>query len=121
MWRKNLDLLWEEKKTFWEKEKMLVTSIFSFPQNIFKASSLVVVKSWDCVVKSKPFPNKPWFLHVCSWSFFENTLEKGEIAPNEQLLLFIRPSKTGRIMGSPVAGGRRPVLCPEHISKITRK
>ena len=31
----------------------------------------------------------------------------------------IRPSKTGRIMGSPVAGGRRPVLCPEHISKTT--
>ena len=37
--------------------------------------------------------------------------------------IFIRPSKTGRIMGSPVAGvragGRRPVLCPEHISKTT--
>ena len=33
--------------------------------------------------------------------------------------LIIRPSKTGRIMGSPVAGGRRPVLCPEHISKTT--
>ena len=31
--------------------------------------------------------------------------------------LFIRLSKTGRIMGSPVTGGRRPVLCPEHISK----
>ena len=34
---------------------------------------------------------------------------------------FIRPSKTGRIKGSPVASGcacrRRPVLCPEHISK----
>ena len=37
--------------------------------------------------------------------------------------LFIRPSKMGRIMGSPVAGvragGRCPVLCPEHISKTT--
>ena len=37
--------------------------------------------------------------------------------------IFIRPSKTGRIMGSPVVGrrasGRRPVLCPEHISKTT--
>ena len=31
--------------------------------------------------------------------------------------IFIRPSKTGRIMGSPMAGGRSPVLCPEHISK----
>ena len=50
---------------------------------------------------------------------FENNVGKGEIARNEQFLLFIRPSKTGRIMGSPVAGGRRPVLCPEHISKTT--
>ena len=53
----------------------------------------------------------------------ENTMGKGEIACYEQFLLFIRPSKTGRIMGSPVAGGRaggrRPVLCPEHISKTT--
>ena len=24
-----------------------------------------------------------------------------------------------RTMGSPMAGGRRPVLCPEHISKTT--
>ena len=31
--------------------------------------------------------------------------------------IFIRPSKTGRIMGSPMAGGRHPLLCPEHISK----
>ena len=37
---------------------------------------------------------------------FENTVVKDEIASNEQFLLFIRPSKTGRIMGSPVAGGR---------------
>ena len=32
-------------------------------------------------------------------------------------VIFIRPSKTGCIVGSHVAGGRRPVLCPEHISK----
>ena len=61
----------------------------------------------------------------------ENTVGKGEIAcyvaHYEHFLLFIRPSKTGPIMGSPVAGGRmgvraggrHPVLCPEHISKIT--
>ena len=36
-----------------------------------------------------------------------------------ELSLFIRPSKTGRIMLSPVAGGRAVslILCPEHISK----
>ena len=37
--------------------------------------------------------------------------------------IFIRPSKMGRIMLSPMAGGRAgvraatPILCPEHISK----
>ena len=58
---------------------------------------------------------------------FENIVGKGENAGNQHFLLFIRPSKTGRIMASPVAGvragvragGRRPVLCPEHISKTT--
>ena len=32
-----------------------------------------------------PFPNKPWFLRVCSTSL---TVGKGEIARNEQFLLF---------------------------------
>ena len=34
-----------------------------------------------------PFPDKPWFLHVCSTSLLK-TVEKGEIAGNEQFLLF---------------------------------
>ena len=36
------------------------------------------------------FPNKPWFLRVCSRSRspVENTVGKGEIARNEQFLLF---------------------------------
>ena len=34
-----------------------------------------------------PFPNKPWFLHVCNTSLLK-TLGKGEIARNEQFLLF---------------------------------
>ena len=38
-------------KTFWEKEKMLVTSIFSFSQNVFKSLLPRVVKCRDCVVK----------------------------------------------------------------------
>ena len=32
------------------------------------------------------FPNKPWFSRVCK--SFENTVGKGEIARNEQFLLF---------------------------------
>ena len=35
-----------------------------------------------------PFPNKPWFLRVFKKSPFENTVGKGEIARNEQFLLF---------------------------------
>ena len=35
-------------------------------------------------------------------------VRKGENDDNKHFLLFICPSKTGRIMGSPVAGGRRP-------------
>ena len=39
----------------------------------------------------------------------------------DRAFFLIRSSKTGRIMGSPVASGRvgrqGPVLCPEHISK----
>ena len=49
----------------------------------------------------------------------ENIVGKGENAGCHYFLLFIRPSKTGRIMLSPVMGGRAasPILCPEHISK----
>ena len=32
-----LNLLWEEQKTLWDNEKMLVTSIFSFSHNFFKS------------------------------------------------------------------------------------
>ena len=35
-----------------------------------------------------PFPNKPWFLRVCSTRPFKNTVGKGEIARDEQFLLF---------------------------------
>ena len=39
------------------------------------------------VLTHNPFPNKPLFLCVCSTSL-ENTVGKGEIARNEQFLLF---------------------------------
>ena len=35
-----------------------------------------------------PVLNKPWFLHVCSTSFFENNVGKGETDHYEQFLLF---------------------------------
>ena len=36
------------------------------------------------MISVHPFPNKPWFLCVCSKQSFENTVGKGEIARNEQ-------------------------------------
>ena len=47
---------WDGKKTWWEKEKMLVTSIFSFSLN--------------------PFPHKPWFLRACCTSPLKTLWEK---------------------------------------------
>ena len=35
-----------------------------------------------------PFPNKPWFLRVCSASLLKTLWGKGEIARKEQFLLF---------------------------------
>ena len=35
-----------------------------------------------------PFPNKLWFIQVWIYKSFENTVEKGEIAHNEEFLLF---------------------------------
>ena len=35
-----------------------------------------------------PFPNKPWFFTCLHYKSFENTMEKEEIARNEQFLHF---------------------------------
>ena len=35
-----------------------------------------------------PFPNKAWFLCVCSTSLLKTILGKGDIARDEQFLLF---------------------------------
>ena len=35
-----------------------------------------------------PFPNNPWFFTCLLYKYFENTVGKGEIAHNEQFLLF---------------------------------
>ena len=45
------NIVGKREETFWVKEKKLVTSIFSFSESYF----FRVVKSCDCVVKSKTF------------------------------------------------------------------
>ena len=46
------------------------------------------VKSIVVTFYVNPFQNKPWFLLVCSKRLLKNTVGKGEIAHNEQFLLF---------------------------------
>ena len=62
-----------------EKEKMMVTSIFSFSHNVFKEYFLRVVKSLDCVVKSY-FPAEQEIIPVPITESFEgvnfNTAQK---------------------------------------------
>ena len=76
-----------EFKTLWEKEKLLITSNFSFSHNVFK-SSLVLMRQneylWSNGLTNNktlrknpfnPFPNKPWFLRVCCISLLKTLRE----------------------------------------------
>ena len=105
---KNCKLLWDGWKTLREWEKMPITSIFSFSHNVFKRLFFFFLRSLKVAMFGKeltlhhtirtldyperdsfnPFPNKPWFLRVYSTSLLKTLWEKGEIAPNEQFLLF---------------------------------
>ena len=96
-------------KTLREKQKLLVTSIFSFSLDVFHPIKekfyhfghllSVICKIIFKLDKSKicclvrvrsinSFPNKPWFITCLQYMSFENTVGKGEIAYNEQFLLF---------------------------------
>ena len=83
----NDDFILEKVRKHWEREKILVASIFHpafssfltvFSQDFF----LKLVNLWVVLEKVNPFPKKPWILRVCSISLFENNVGK------EQFLLF---------------------------------
>ena len=59
------------QKTAWERQKLLVTSNFSFSCSVFK--SLVLQ------TRNDPFSNKPWFLRVCSTSLLKTLQEKEKL------------------------------------------
>ena len=73
---------WQRRllKILWYKEKIPLTSIFSFSHNIFYPikdkfhhcyeTSIVACKCFNC------FPNKAWFLRVCSTSLLKTLWEK---------------------------------------------
>ena len=73
-------------KKLWEKEKLVVTSNFSFSHSVFKRHVLQTrknqglfgkgLKSWfiPCV-----FLNKPWFWRVCSTSLLKTLWENEKL------------------------------------------
>ena len=95
-WSRLLTTPWRKPfKTVWEKKKIIIRSLHPYNSNKIthlllsqqewtdrqKANSSILHKTFN------PFPNKPWFLRVCSISLLK-TVGKGEIAHNEQFLLF---------------------------------
>ena len=67
-------------KKLWEKEKLLVTSNFSFSHSVF----LQVLRT----LPFQPIPTQWRHLTPLGNKPFENTVGKGEIARYEQFLLF---------------------------------
>ena len=105
------DVIWKDSKLLLVKEKMLLSIICCFIscrerpnlswENLWPDpfASFVLVcmlciyflwfekKKNGKKICFNPFPNKPWFLLVCNTSLLK-TQGKGEIARNEQFLLF---------------------------------
>ena len=59
-----------------EKEKLLVTSNFSFSHSVFKRLVKQIRKTQGFLERVNPFPNKPWFLLVCNVSPLKTLWEK---------------------------------------------
>ena len=81
MWGKNggnLSIRLKKKK-LWEKEKLLVTSNFSFSLNVFHKSSKFVLRNVRCGKNGGKFTNT---------IRKKNVEGKGEIGRYEQFLLF---------------------------------
>ena len=63
-------------------------------QNFLTHVSSTQCAGWHDVILSANaltlFPNKPWFFTCLQYNSFENSVGKGEIARNEQFLLFLQ-------------------------------
>ena len=59
------------QKTLWKKVKLLKMSNFTFFHNVFYA--IWTLKSFN------PFPNKSWFLCVCSTSLLKTLWEREKL------------------------------------------
>ena len=85
------------QKTLWEKEKLLVTSYFSFSHSVFKRLVLQTHKNKGLFAQIVRFDfyritnigeNGALVFTCLQYKSLENTVGKGEIACNEQFLLF---------------------------------
>ena len=65
-WRKWKKVIQTCRKRCGKKEKLLVTSNFSFSHSVFKRLVSQGVKRCHCVGRVNSFPKKPWFLCLCS-------------------------------------------------------
>ena len=65
-------------KTLQRKAEMLVISIFSSSHNIFSPPTDNLIQ-WVICKELNPFPNKPWFLCVCSTSILTTLWEKKKL------------------------------------------
>ena len=70
-------------KALWKKEKLLVMSNFFFSHTVFYPFvelSAIFIKFKIVVCKLfNPFPNKPWFIRVCSISLLKTLWEKEKL------------------------------------------
>ena len=62
-----------------EKEKLLVTSIFSFTHFFYSLTNKFHHITTFYLSSFNPFPNKPWFLRVCSKRLLKKLWEKGKL------------------------------------------
>ena len=61
----------------WKRRKCWFPAFSSFPTMFSKDFFLKVMKSQDWIVN--PFPNKPWFLHVCITSLSKTWWKKKKL------------------------------------------
>ena len=62
-----------------QREKLLVTSNFSLFHSVFKRLVLQTRETRTCLERVNPFPNKLWFLRVCSMNLLKTLREKEKL------------------------------------------
>ena len=72
----------------WEMEKLLVTSNFSFSRSVFKRPLLQTRKKQGLFGRGLMLPKQALIFMSLQYESLKNTVGKGDIAQNEQFLLF---------------------------------